>query len=144
MTQLFRRRHNKRLYKTARAVLHHDDSFLLAIHSSFWAKKHKRWGLPGGGIERGEDPLVAVQRELEEELELYHQQFIELGAYAYKGAQHIVYGATIDTRVTEYDESELLDLRWFTLGEVQNLHASGDLHAGYELQAIEQFNLHNR
>ncbi len=140
MVDLFR----PRPYKTARAVLQHGDAFLLAVHSSFWAKKHKRWGLPGGGIERGEDPLFAVQRELEEELELYHRDFVEIGAFSYKGANHIVYGATIEFRISDYDTSELLDLGWFSMDEVRNLHASGDLHAGYELAAIEQFKQHSR
>ena len=129
----------KRPYRTARAVLRHDNQFLLAIHSSFWAKREKRWGLPGGEIERGEHPQQAVQRELEEELELYLSQFTEIGAYYYKGNDHMIYGADSDTRVQSYDTSELLDLRWFSLEELQELDAARKFHAGYELQAIRQF-----
>ena len=41
-------------YKTARCILYREDEFLLAVHSSFWGARHRRWGLPGGQIERGE------------------------------------------------------------------------------------------
>ena len=109
------------------------------MHSSFWAKKEKRWGLPGGGIERGEDPLTAVQRELEEELELYVPELTEVGAYFYKGTDHIIFGAESERLIHTYDRSELLDLRWFSLTELQNLDRQRKLHAGYELQAIRQF-----
>ncbi|MEM7097477.1 MAG: NUDIX hydrolase [Pseudomonadota bacterium] len=126
-------------YKTARAVLRFEDEFLLAVHSSFWARPNRRWGLPGGSIERGEEPIRTVARELEEELEIYIQNFSELGAFSYKGSQHIVYGAEIHDRITYYDDSELLDLQWFDLQSVRNLHAAKKLHAGYELQAIERF-----
>jgi len=126
-------------YRTARAVLRFEDRFLLAVHSSFWAKSEKRWGLPGGNIERGEAPLNAVQRELEEELELSLPQFTEIGAFYYKGNDHMVYGAVSDRLVQDYDERELLDLRWFTLPELQQLDRARKLHAGYELQAVRQF-----
>jgi 8-oxo-dGTP pyrophosphatase MutT (NUDIX family) len=119
--------------------LRFEDRFLLAVHSSFWARKEKRWGLPGGGIERGEAPLKAVIRELEEELELYLTHLTEIGAYFYKGNDHIVYGAETDQMIQAYDENELLDLRWFTLQELQQLEHQRKLHAGYELQAVRQF-----
>ncbi len=126
-------------YRTARCVLRFEDRFLLAVHSSFWARRDQRWGLPGGGIERGEEPVVAVQRELEEELELYLQDFTEVGAYHYKGNDHMVFGAESDRLVLEYDDTELLDLRWFTLGELLDMDMDRKLHAGYELQAVRQF-----
>lgn len=126
-------------YRTARAVLRFEDRYLLAIHSSFWARKEKRWGLPGGGIERGEAPLNAVIRELEEELELSLTHLKEIGAYFYKGSDHIVFGAETDQMIQAYDEKELLDLRWFTLPELQQLEGQRKLHAGYELQAVRQF-----
>ena len=112
---------------------------MLAVHSSFWARKERRWGLLGGGIERGEDPRDAVRRELEEEVELYLSDFEEIGAFNYKGAEHMVYGASTDYLVTEYDDSELLDLAWYSHAEVSSLAAQNKLHAGYELQAIDRY-----
>ena len=46
------------------AVIVHDDRVLLFKHV-FWTAA--RWGLPGGGIEPGEDPAEAVRREVREE-----------------------------------------------------------------------------
>ena len=128
-------------YKTARAVLHCDARYLLAVHSSFWAKRHRRWGLVGGRVERGEDPLTAAQREIEEELELYlpANDFVSLGSFFYKGADHAVYGVDTHEPVTIYDDTELLDTRWFTLDEIDELKRNGELHAGYELDAIARF-----
>ncbi|NKC01509.1 MAG: NUDIX domain-containing protein [Pseudomonadales bacterium] len=126
-------------YKTARCVLKHEDEFFLAVHSSFWARKERRWGLPGGGIERREDPEYAVRRELEEELELYVATFTEVGPYRYKGNDHMVFGAEIDIRVDTYDDTELLDIGWYNLSQIKGLDQSKRLHAGYELQAIEAY-----
>jgi 8-oxo-dGTP pyrophosphatase MutT (NUDIX family) len=120
-------------------VLRFEDRYLLAIHSSFWAKSDQRWGLPGGGIERGEAPVDAVQRELEEELDIYINDFTELGAFYYKGHDHMIFGAESHRHIDSYDEKELLDLRWFSLLELQDLDRQRKFHAGYELQAIRQF-----
>ncbi len=126
-------------YRTARCVLRFDEQYLLAVHSSFWGRREQRWGLPGGGIERGEAPVDAVQRELEEELDLYVSNFTEIGAYYYKGRDHMIFGADTDRLIDTYDEGELLDLRWFSITQLQDLDRQRQLHAGYELQAIRQF-----
>ena len=129
-------------FKTARAVLRCDAHYLLAVHSSFWAKRHRRWGLIGGRVERGEDPLTAARREIEEELELYlpSDDFVSLGSFPYKGADHAVFGVETQDPTTYYDDTELLDTRWFTLAEIQDMQRAGGLHAGYELSAIERYN----
>lgn len=129
--------HNR--YKTARCVLRYEDEFFLAVHSSFWARPNRRWGLPGGNIERREEPEYAVRRELEEELDLYVPTFTEIGPYRYKGHDHMVYGANIDTRISTYDDTELLDIGWYNLNQIKELEEAKRLHAGYELHAIEKY-----
>lgn len=46
------------------AVIVHEGRVLLFQHV-FWTAA--RWGLPGGGIEKGEDPADAILREVREE-----------------------------------------------------------------------------
>ena len=125
-----------RTYKTARCILYREEQFLLAIHGGFWGQQHQRWGLPGGQIERGETPAAAAARELEEELNVFVPDLLEVGAYPYKEALHMVYAAPMDTPIRDWDESELIDVRWFSEPAVAALKAEGGLHADYELDAI--------
>jgi 8-oxo-dGTP pyrophosphatase MutT (NUDIX family) len=58
--------------KTARAVLLAPDSRILLFEFHLPAgvlspEPRRFWGLPGGAIETGEDPLSALRRELDEE-----------------------------------------------------------------------------
>ena len=46
------------------AVIVHEGKVLLFRHV-FWTAA--QWGLPGGGIEQGEDPSTAIRREVREE-----------------------------------------------------------------------------
>ena len=128
-------RHNT--FKTARCILYRGGHYLLAVHSSFWGVKEPRWGLPGGQIERGETPEVAVARELREELSLQDLDLIELGAYAYKQANHMVFAAHMPGDIANFDTTELLDVQWFSEQEVTDLQHGGKLHANYELHAIQ-------
>lgn len=128
---------NKIRYKTARCILFKDDRYLLAMHNRFWAG-NRRWGLPGGQVEWGESPHRAASRELEEELEVYLPELMEIGAYTYKRAMHMVYAAPLDHEIAGFDTSELLDIGWFTETEISDLGNRAGLHAGYELEAVQR------
>ena len=122
--------------KTARALLHRDDEYLLAVHSSFWGRKRKRWGLPGGSIEWRESPEQAAMRELQEELHISVTGMIDLGNFVYKRAHHRVLAAEFHGQIHRYDKYELLKIRWFSASEILMLETEGKLHAGYEADAL--------
>ena len=58
------------------AVIRDDDRFLLARQ-----RDSGRWSLIGGGIEPGEDPRVALLREVREELGVGSDVIRIIGAY---------------------------------------------------------------
>ena len=128
-------------YKTARCILYRRredqrEEYLLAVHSSFWGRQRRRWGLPGGQIERGESAESAVLRELEEELSVYVPKLIKIGPFPYKKSLHMVYAAEFNDPIEDYDDSELLAIKWFREDDVEALHHGNALHASYELHAI--------
>ena len=137
MTRTGRKRER---YRTARGVLVRQQRILLAVHSSFAGSRHRRWGLPGGRIEWRETPAVALARELREELDLDLEEATlqDIGAFHYKRALHKVFATRVDQDVTNYDDFELLDLAWFDEGEVRQLAEDNELHAGYELEALQR------
>lgn len=131
-------RYNVRMtrYKTARCIVQRHDHFLLAIHSRFFRRAHKKWGLLGGGIEWGEGPEEAVRRELREEIDLHLDTLQQVGVYDYKRAKHVVYHGETDVSRVVFDEFELVDVGWFTRQEIERLDREDRLHAGYELDAV--------
>jgi len=56
------------LRQAARALVIDDADRVLLVQ--FSANGHEWWAMPGGGIEDGEPELVALRRELEEEVGL--------------------------------------------------------------------------
>lgn len=125
--------------KTARCVLAATDTYLLVMHRSWRGKPRGRWGLPGGRIEYGESPDVAIHRELKEELSVRDQTLLQIGDFSYKDAQHRVYGAELVGSVGRIDRAELADIAWLTISDVADLVEQDKLHAGFELDAIERY-----
>ena len=50
----------------------------------------------------------------------------------------MIYTASIDEPINDYDTSELLDLEWFSYRQILEMATDSRLHAGYEHLAVEQ------
>lgn len=122
--------------RTARCVLVDDDRHLLVVHAGKGRRRNPVWGLPGGHIDPGEAPDRAARRELAEELYLDVSDMRFIDDYAYKGSWHRVYTAPCQSPISKFDDTELLEIDWFTVGEVQKLADRGALHAGYEIDVV--------
>jgi len=87
--------------------------------------KPPRWGLPGGYVDRGENPDEAIARELREELELA----VVVGPIvaverSFRSHLDIAYLCRTDGMVGAICD-ELLDVRWFPtdqLPEIRSFH----------------------
>jgi 8-oxo-dGTP diphosphatase len=99
------------------------------------------WAAPGGGVETGEPPLVALRRELDEEIglslhaeppHLWHQRVVAPGhATGYDGVindYYLVRTAAFTPRGTLSDEQlaaeRVAGFRWWTQPEIANYRGS--------------------
>jgi 8-oxo-dGTP pyrophosphatase MutT (NUDIX family) len=120
-----------------RAVLLHDGKFLLVQHHNHLPETVGKWGLPGGRIEAFDANLVAaLHRELYEEFHVTVDVVGFVAMYTYRDRAHHIFLARPRTVDFIVDQKEIRDTAWWTLSEVRACHASGQLHAGFELAAI--------
>ncbi len=126
-------------HHTVRCILKRDERYFLVMHRTRAFSGKKRWGFPGGRIERGEDLEAALTRELREELFVTVDQFTEVGDYRYKGRHHRIYGSAYSESIIRFDRSEIHKIGWHSLPEIIKFSEDGLLHTGFELEAIQDF-----
>ncbi len=126
-------------YRTSRCILKANDEFLLVVHNNYHGTNDGIWGLPGGRIDWGEQPIQTARREIYEELDTDLGELHDVGEWSYKGYQHKVFGTVFDGKIGRIDDNEILEVDWFTLDGVRALSAKDSLHTGFELDSIEQF-----
>ncbi len=107
-------------------------------------KSRKKWGLPGGHVERNEDGVETVRRELREELylqssDIHTDDYLMLGDYYYRQNHHRIYGADIAQPIARYDKRGLTKIAWFPIDSIQQIARDGNLHAGYEVDAVLRY-----
>lgn len=129
----------EKYFKTARCVLHVKDKYLLAIHYHAKAKSRGKWGLPGGHTESGERLEDTVRRELKEELMIRVDDLHTIGDYPHNANWHRIYGADFHGQILSFDRKELQEIAWFSLDQVFDLQKLRQLHAGWEYDAIREF-----
>lgn len=83
---------------------------------------NQEWDLPGGGIRRGEKPVAAARREMEEELGVQLDNPRPLGTIslrAYRARDRIhCFHADIGPAELTIDEGELAEAAWFERDEL--------------------------
>ena len=105
----------------AMCVVQRDDGAILCVKLSY----RKRWGFPGGLLERGETALAAAHREVREEtgidIEIDGPPAVVVDPRARR--IDIVFRChPVDDRQPTPDAAEVLEARWFPAAELPELH----------------------
>ncbi|TPV53183.1 NUDIX hydrolase [Pseudarthrobacter phenanthrenivorans] len=103
---------------------------VLLQHRAVWSHNGGTWGLPGGALHEGEEPVTGALREAYEEaavpagkVEVLFTSLLDLGYWSYTTVVVLV-KQPFDPVISD---PESLELRWVQLPEVTGL----ELHPGF-------------
>lgn len=122
---------------TVRAVIQHDNRYLVVQHNFKLKENFGKWGIPGGRVDPGDDSRTAtLRRELYEEFGIGVDIVRFINIYPFKTRLHYVYHVRPHSTDLHIDPGEILGHAWLTLDEAAAWHAAGRFHTGFELDAI--------
>lgn len=102
----------------ATIVCYRDEQVLLV------ARATSRWALPGGTIKRGETPLEAAHRELQEETGITGQDLVYSMQFTGLAKVHHVFFAEVGPDQTPQASNEVQKCKWFRIDSVNGVRAS--------------------
>jgi len=103
--------------------------FLIDLRSDIDRPEHNRWELPGGKVEFGEDPTVALKREMHEEIgvevaivTLLPKIYTNIWHYEKEDVQVLLIGylCTIVRGEAKPSNEEVADIKWITPSEIRS------------------------
>jgi 8-oxo-dGTP pyrophosphatase MutT (NUDIX family) len=96
-----------------------DGEKILLVRHSYGPRA---WDLPGGALHSGELPVVAARREMEEELGITIEDFLDMGEMVIRESHrddHVYYfRAELSAPPMTIDRGELVSARWFDRREL--------------------------
>jgi 8-oxo-dGTP diphosphatase len=113
-----------RVIQVTAAIIVRDNDVLLAKRGRFSALSGL-WEFPGGKIETGETPAVALERELKEELgiriEPYSIAPFDVSFYEYGAKRILLIGMRVGAYSGTIRAVEHAEVRWFDIGELETI-----------------------
>lgn len=94
-----------------------------------------KWDIPGGKIEEGETPDIALKREMKEELDLDNLNEINLfKIYKSENLTDFIFWKRLDLNIDEITVKEGQKIQYFNLNEIRKMKLAFNYN-----QVIEEF-----
>ncbi len=125
-------------------ALYVEDDKVLFVRQYRYAYGESIYEIPAGKLNEGENPMLAAQRELEEEtgikakkLELLYVVYPTPG---YTNEKIYIYRAFDGERVqTHLDEGEFVDTVWIEVDKIKEMLKKGEIRDGKTLVALQAY-----
>lgn len=125
-------------------VLYIEEDKVLLVRQYRYAYGESIYEIPAGKLEKGEDPMLAAKRELEEEagvranhLELL---FVDYPTPGYTDEKIYIYRAYEGEKVASHlDEGEFLDAEYIPLARVREMLKNGEIRDGKTIIALQAY-----
>jgi 8-oxo-dGTP pyrophosphatase MutT (NUDIX family) len=100
-----------------------------------------KWTFPGGRLDPHEtDPLLALHREMAEELSLEIEVLGQLGVYySRSGFDYTIFAARPLGPIGPLQPEEIREIVWLTPAEIYEWHTKDKLQFGFEMAAISAY-----
>lgn len=112
--KIVRTTQKKFTFSVAAIILNKRDEVLLLKHT---LRPHYNWGIPGGFVNHGEQPVEALRRELFEETGIKVEDVELLRVRTIRRHVEIIFRALTDDN-PEAKNFEISDVGWFHLGNL--------------------------
>lgn len=130
------------------AVLYVAPNGVLLVKQFRYLYGKEIWEIPAGKLEKGEDPIVAAERELEEETGYVAAELVRLlDLYPTPGYTdeviHIYEAENCRLNRQKLDEGEFLDVKIIDLNEVLKMIESGEICDAKTVAAVYKYCIKN-
>ncbi len=125
-------------------VLYVEDNKVLLVRQYRYAYGESIYELPAGKLEKGEDPMLAAARELEEEAGIRAKRlellFVNYPTPGYTDEKIYIYRAYEGEKVTAHlDEGEFLDAEYIPLEQAKEMLKNGEIKDGKTIIALQAY-----
>ena len=125
-------------------VLYVENEKVLLVKQYRYAYGESIYEIPAGKLEKGEDPILAAARELEEEAGVKAKElrllYVMYPTPGYTNEKIYIYQAIGGEKVSAHlDDGEFLEVEYISLEKVKEMMANGEIKDGKTLVALQSY-----